>query len=88
MRSQFKLALIAGACLVATAASAQLANIANLNAPNFMPATGSPALTGAAFGASLPSSFFTTTTYRGAFGTTNWMAGWTKFDYTKTATGY
>jgi len=53
-----------------------------------MPVTGSPALTGAAFGASLPSSFFATTTYRGAFGTTNWMANWTKFDFPKTATGY
>lgn len=60
----------------------------SLTAPNLLPTSGSPALSGAAFGASLPSSFFTTTTYRGAFGNVNWMAGWTKFDFVKTATGY
>jgi hypothetical protein len=53
-----------------------------------LPATGSPALTGAAFAGDLTNSFFTATTYRGAFGTTNWMAGWTNFNFTKGASGY
>jgi hypothetical protein len=40
------------------------------------PAAGSPLL-GAAVTAP-PNAFFTATTYRGAFGDTNWAAGWTK----------
>jgi hypothetical protein len=48
------------------------------NAPNPLPKAGSPALTGANFTGMNP--FFTTVTYRGAFGTTNWMEGWTNFD--------
>jgi hypothetical protein len=76
-----------GGLSAATAADVKL-NSLNLRAPNLLPAVGSPALTGAAFSTSLPTSFFTPTTYRGAFGTSNWMAGWTKFDFTKTATGY
>lgn len=46
--------------------------------PNLLPKTGSPALSGASFTGMNP--FFTATTYRGAFGTTNWMSGWTNFD--------
>ena len=76
-----------GVTTAATAADVRLTSL-TVTAPNLIPQTGSPALTGAAFGASLPSSFFTTTTYRGAFGTTNWMAGWTNFNFPKTATGY
>lgn len=76
-----------GVTTAAAAADVRLTSLA-LTSPNLLPQTGSPALTGAAFGASLPSSFFATTTYRGAFGTTNWMAGWTNFSFTKTATGY
>lgn len=49
----------------------------NLNAPNFLPKTGSPALSGFDFAGI--DSYFTTTTYRGAFGTTNWMQGWSSF---------
>jgi hypothetical protein len=45
--------------------------------PNFLPKTGSPALTGASF---TGMTGFTATTYRGAFGTTNWAAGWTNWD--------
>jgi hypothetical protein len=47
-----------------------------LNAPNFLPKAGSPALTGANF---TGLTGFTSTTYIGAFGTTNWMTGWTSF---------
>lgn len=52
-----------------------------LSAPNFLPKTGSPALTGGSFiGTGWDNiTFWTKTTYRGAFGTDNWMTGWTSF---------
>jgi hypothetical protein len=46
--------------------------------PNFLPVTGSPALSGSSFTGM--NAFFTSTTYRGAFGTTNWTSGWTNWD--------
>lgn len=49
----------------------------NLANPNFLPKTGSPALTGANF--SGLSNFFSIVPFRGAFGTQNWMANWTSF---------
>lgn len=53
----------------------------NLTAPNFLPLAGSPLLTGASFTNSrLTDSFFTPVTYKGAFGTTNWTAGWCNWD--------
>ncbi|ARK09131.1 IPT/TIG domain-containing protein [Fibrivirga algicola] len=57
-------------------------NGANFNAttPNFLPQTGSTLLGGAVTGGKLTGSFFTQTTYRGAFGTDNWIAGWTNFN--------
>lgn len=51
----------------------------NFTNPNFLPATGSPALTGAVF-TGLDAAFFTTVQYRGAFGDNNWLQGWTNFD--------
>ncbi|OQP46792.1 hypothetical protein A4R26_07645 [Niastella populi] len=48
-----------------------------ISAPDITPATGSPALAGADFGGM--DSFFETTTFRGAVGTTNWMKDWTSF---------
>lgn len=51
--------------------------------PNFLPKAGSPALTGASF--SGMNSYFTSTTYRGAMGTTNWTANWTNWDPQNTA---
>lgn len=59
-----------------TPAAINLGNIANLNAPNFMPAVGSVALSGASF-TDLDASFFTTTTFKGAIGATDWTTGWT-----------
>lgn len=59
-----------------SAADIQLENPFTLTAPNFMPKAGSPALTGASF---VGLSNFTATSYVGAFGTTNWMSGWTSF---------
>jgi len=65
-------------CITYTAATAiGLTNPFNLTAPNFLPAAGSPALSGASFTGL--STFFTATTFRGAFGTTNWAQGWTRF---------
>ncbi|HLO82051.1 MAG TPA: hypothetical protein VK166_13880 [Chitinophagaceae bacterium] len=49
----------------------------NWDAPNYMPKAGSPALTGSNF--SGMDVFFNTVTYRGAFGTTNWLTGWASF---------
>ncbi|HSF45163.1 MAG TPA: hypothetical protein VLA58_04105 [Chitinophagaceae bacterium] len=49
----------------------------NWDAPNYMPKAGSPALTGANF--SGMDVFFNTVTYKGAFGTTNWLTGWASF---------
>ncbi len=73
---------------LAAAADAKLTDPFNLTNPNMLPASGSPALTGAAFAGDLTNTFFTSTTYRGAFSTTNWMAGWTNFTFTKGASGY
>ncbi len=50
-------------------------------APNFLPMTGSPALGNASFtNSNLNDPFFTTETYRGAFGTTDWTTGWANWD--------
>lgn len=73
---------------LAAAADAKITDPFNLTNPNLLPQAGSPALTGAAFAGDISNSFFTATTYRGAFGTTNWMTGWTNFNFTKGANGY
>ena len=46
--------------------------------PNFLPLSGSPALTGSNFTGM--NAFFTPVAYRGAFGTINWTSGWTNWD--------
>lgn len=62
---------------LATAADAKLTDAFSATAPNFLPATGSPASSGANFaGTDLSNSFFTAVTYKGAFGTTDWTTGW------------
>lgn len=56
--------------------SVKLTNPFSLTAPDFLPAAGSPALSGtwaATTGA-------TAVTYRGAFGNTDWTKGWTNWD--------
>ena len=50
-----------------------------LDAPNFSLLPNSPLLTGAVTGGRLTKSFFTPVTYRGAFGSENWLTGWTSF---------
>jgi hypothetical protein len=47
-------------------------------APNFLPKTGSPALTGVSFTGM--NSYFVATTFRGAMGTSDWTTGWTNWD--------
>jgi hypothetical protein len=47
--------------------------------PNFNPMAGSPVLTGASFTNTKLGSGFTTVAYRGAFGATDWTAGWANF---------
>jgi hypothetical protein len=49
-----------------------------LTSPSFLPQSGSPLLSDAVSGNRL-NSFFTSVTYRGAFGTDNWAANWTNF---------
>jgi hypothetical protein len=55
-----------------------LANPWSLTAPNFTPNSGSMALSGASFTGL--DAWFTTESFRGAIGTTNWASGWTNFD--------
>ncbi len=54
---------------------------ATLGTANFTLATNSDAATGAAFtNNKVKDAFFTPVAYRGAFGTTNWAAGWAEVD--------
>ena len=76
-------------------AAVKLTDPYNLNAPNYLPATGSPALGTAVWNQAvilndsiqhaggLANAFFdTTVTYRGAFGDFDWTAGWANFNPT------
>jgi hypothetical protein len=66
-------------CIVYTdATGVQLTSPFYSTNPNFLPASGSPALTGASFTGM--NAFFTAGTFRGAMGTTNWTANWTNWD--------
>ncbi|MGN7719184.1 hypothetical protein [Chitinophaga sp. 22620] len=66
----------AGNTVAASADFVGLTDPFNLANPNFLPKTGSPALSGTF------KSFagIDNVTYRGAFGSTNWLTGWTNFD--------
>ncbi|MEP6612787.1 MAG: hypothetical protein ABJA76_12905 [Mucilaginibacter sp.] len=57
-------------------------DFANAGTPNFTVKAGSVAETGAVFAgvAKLNNSFFDVVTYRGAFGSTDWTAGWANFN--------
>jgi hypothetical protein len=52
----------------------------NLTQPAFLPAAGSPLLTGAGWTDKGSDAFFEKTTYKGAFSTTDWTTGWTNFN--------
>lgn len=67
-----------GCITLSSAAAAGLTSPFFSSVPNFLPATGSPALTGANFTGM--NSFFTPSTFRGAMGATNWTTGWTNWD--------
>jgi hypothetical protein len=68
-----------GCVVLANRDAAMLTAPFSLNTPNFVPAAGSPALTGAVYGGSLD-AFFTTGTFRGAFGAENWLTTWANFN--------
>lgn len=72
-----------GCTMFTNSADIKISNISNLNAPNFLPLSGSPALSGAVFTGL--DAFFTTTTFRGAMGTVDWTTGWTNFNPQTTA---
>lgn len=67
-----------GCITLASSAAAQLNSPFFSTTPNFLPVAGSPALSGASFTGM--NAFFTSTTYRGAFGTSNWTSGWCNWD--------
>jgi len=77
-----------GTTVLANVAAASLTNPFNLTAPNALPTAGAAALNGATFTGVQADAFFDKVTHRGAFGATNWMAGWTNFNFTKGANGY
>ncbi|MNR48297.1 hypothetical protein D3C85_1675210 [compost metagenome] len=73
---QAKVLVDGGVVFVDGNTSVKLTNPFSLTAPDFLPAVGSPALSGtwvATTGASV-------VTYRGAFGNTDWTKGWTNWD--------
>ncbi|MEO6168141.1 MAG: fibronectin type III domain-containing protein [Chitinophagales bacterium] len=61
--------------------SINLIDAFNLTNPNFLPQAGSPALSGASFSNSrLTNPFFTSDSYVGAFGSSDWTKVWANFD--------
>jgi len=61
--------------------SADVAAAANVGRPDFTALASSPAAAGALFtNAKVTDSFFEKVAYKGAFGTTDWTAGWASFD--------
>lgn len=57
------------------------ANNFNLESPNFLPNGDSPLLSGGSFiDTKVSGSFFTPTSFRGAFGNVDWTAGWANFN--------
>ena len=72
--------------VLATNAELMVADGFNLTGPNFRPNGGSPLLSGSDFSWSpLTDSFFTPVTYRGAFGSEDWTAGWANWAPQNTA---
>lgn len=75
---QLKTKAEANGCITyANAGDIMLENPFKLDAPDYMPKTGSPALSGAMFTGLDP--FFTSVTHRGALGTANWLTTWASF---------
>lgn len=65
-----------------TAPTKLASGFADAGTPNFLPASGSIATSGSLFtDAKIANdTFFEKVTYRGAFGTTDWTAGWASYD--------
>jgi hypothetical protein len=61
-------------------ADLKLGTISNLDNPQRLPDAGSPLLTGAVWTGKGADAFFEKVNFRGAFGTTDWTAGWTEFN--------
>jgi len=62
-------------------ADLKLTDAFNLEQPNLIPLSGSPLLGNADFSdPDLQNSFFTVETFIGAFGSTDWTAGWAVWD--------
>lgn len=69
-----------GTTEVSDISTLMLTNPFNLAAPNVIPMSGSPLLSGADFTPTkLTDSFFEKVNFIGAIGTTDWTAGWTKW---------
>jgi len=81
-KAQMLAKVVADGCslLNNTDGNSLLTNPFNLLNPDFRPNSGSVANNGASFTGDLTNPFFQATSYRGAFGTTNWMSGWAFFD--------
>jgi len=61
--------------------SADLVTAVRVGVPNFASSATSPAATGAVFtDAKVTDTFFEKVAYKGAFGTTDWTAGWASYD--------
>ena len=69
-------ATAAGTVKLTSSAGAGLTNAFSLTSPNFLPAVGSVALTGASFTGDQTDTFFEKVAYKGAFGAVNWTTGW------------
>lgn len=74
--ADMKVKAVADGNLDLSAAEAKLFSAFSLTAPSFLPVSGSPALSGTFFAA----PGMAAVTYRGAFGSTDWTAGWTNFN--------
>ncbi|MBK6484187.1 MAG: fibronectin type III domain-containing protein [Chitinophagales bacterium] len=74
-------AFLTSTSVYADNASLQITDPFNLSSPNFVPQGGSPVLSGASFtNPRLTDPFFTSVSYRGAFGTTDWTKVWANWD--------
>lgn len=62
-----------------TAEEINLSNPFHFQSPELFPKTGSVALSGADFSGVDYNGYFEKVTYRGAFGSNNWMEKWTNF---------
>lgn len=74
-----------GNSILPAPADLQLTDAYDYLQPNLIPLSGSPLLSGADFSASnLSNTFFDIVNFRGAFGTTDWTAGWSNFNCVNT----